>query len=194
MVNAVLSKGKILVAIFVIAIVAVIAVYASQKANSAKSGLNGNLTVGSYAPNYTFFFANNGTEANLSNYRGHEVLLWFVATWCSGCAQGDELLNSSYKEFNDHGVKVIELELYRDLGYSGESIGNFVQNFAPEAYQKNVVIPAYASYNMTLAYDHQGYLDIYYLISPNGKILYENAPLEATLPELLSEINKTGGI
>ena len=46
----------------------------------------------------------------------------------------------------------------------------------------------------TLAYDSQGYLDIYYLISPNGKILYENGPLEATLPELLSEINRTVGI
>jgi len=57
-----------------------------------------------------------------------------------------------------------------------------------------VVIPAYASYNMTLIYDRQGYLDIYYLISPDGKILYENASLGATLPELLSEINKTGVI
>ena len=193
MVNAVLSKGKILMAIFVIVIVAVIAVYASQKVYLAKGELNKNLTVGDYVPDSTFFFA-NGTEANLSSYKGHEVLLWFVATWCSGCAQGNELLNSSYKEFSEHGVKIVELELYRDLGYSAENIENFVQDFAPEAYQKNVVIPAYASYNMTLAYDSQGYLDIYYLISPNGKILYENGPLEATLPELLSEINRTVGI
>ena len=191
--DAVLSKSKILVAIFVIVIVVVIAVYASQKIYLAKNGLNESLTIGDYAPDSAFFFA-NGTEANLSSYKGHEVLLWFVATWCSGCAQGNELLNSSYKEFGEHGVKVVELELYNDLGYSGENIENFVQEFAPEAYQKNVVIPAYASYNMTLAYDSQGYLDIYYLISPNGKILYENGPLEATLPELLSEINRTVGI
>ena len=191
--NVVLSKGKILVAIFAIVVAVVIVLYASQKVYLAKGELNKNLTVGDYAPDSTFFFA-NGTEANLSSYKGHEVLLWFVATWCSGCAQGNELLNSSYKEFSEHGVKIVELELYRDLGYSGENIENFVQDFAPEAYQKNVVIPAYASYNMTLAYDSQGYLDIYYLISPNGKILYENGPLEATLPELLSEINRTAGI
>jgi len=192
-VNVVLSKGKILVAIFVIVIVAAIAVYASQKVYLAKGNLNESLAIGEYAPDSTFFFA-NGTKANLSSYKGHEVLLWFVATWCSGCAQGNELLNSSYKEFSEHGVKVLELELYNDLGYSGENIVNFVQNFAPEAYQKRVVIPAYASYNMTLIYDRQGYLDIYYLISPDGKILYENASLGATLPELLSEINKTGVI
>ena len=191
--NVVLSKGKILVAIFAIVVAVVIVLYASQKVYLAKGELNKNLTVGDYAPDSTFFFA-NGTEANLSSYKGHEVLLWFVATWCSGCAQGNELLNSSYKEFSEHGVKVLELELYNDLGYSGENIVNFVQNFAPEAYQKRVVIPAYASYNMTLIYDRQGYLDIYYLISPDGKILYENASLGATLPELLSEINKTGVI
>jgi len=189
----VLSKGKILVAIFAIVVAVVIVLYASQKVYLAKGELNKNLTVGDYAPDSTFFFA-NGTEANLSSYKGHEVLLWFVATWCSGCAQGNELLNSSYKEFSEHGVKVLELELYNDLGYSGENIVNFVQNFAPEAYQKRVVIPAYASYNMTLIYDRQGYLDIHYLISPDGKILYENASLGATLPELLSEINKTGVI
>ena len=71
--DAVLSKSKILVAIFVIVIVVVIAIYASQKIYLAKGELNKNLTIGDYAPDSTFFFA-NGTEANLSSYKGHEFL------------------------------------------------------------------------------------------------------------------------
>jgi thiol-disulfide isomerase/thioredoxin len=192
-VNVVLSKGKILITIFAIAIVVILALYAIKNTLLVQANENTNITIGSYAPSDAFFLA-NGTKVDLSNYKGHEVVLWFVATWCSGCAQGDEVLNSSYTALNKKGVKVIELELYKDLGYNGENITYFVKSFAPQAYINNVVIPAYASYNMTIAYDHQGYLDIYYLISPSGKILYENSTLATTLPQLLSMINKTSVI
>jgi thiol-disulfide isomerase/thioredoxin len=192
-VNVVLSKGKILITIFAIAIVVILALYAIKNTLLVQANENTNITIGSYAPSDAFFLA-NGTKVDLSNYKGHEVVLWFVATWCSGCAQGDEVLNSSYTALNKKGVKVIELELYKDLGYNGENITDFVKSFAPQAYLNNVVIPAYASYNMTIAYDHQGYLDIYYLISPSGKILYENSTLATTLPQLLSMINKTSVI
>ena len=191
--NAVLSKVRIiLVVLIAIALAVVLLAYAGFTASHVQSGsaAGRNLTIGDYAPNTPFYFA-NGTESNVSSYKGKEIVLWFVATWCSGCAQGDEMLNSSYSAFKYKGVKVIELELYNDLGYQGENITSFVSGFAHQAYLSNAVTPAYASYNMTLAYDPNSYLDIYYLISPTGRILYTNTLLASTLPELLYEINKT---
>ncbi len=175
----------------VAAVVAALLAYASIAKTTQKSDAIANLSISNYAPNEPFTLA-NGTQSNVSAYRGREVVLWFVATWCSGCAQGNEVLNSSYSVLERKGVKVIELELYKDLGYNGENIESFVKSFAPQAYATNEVIPAYASYNMTLAYDRQGYLDVYYLISPDGKIIYINSPLATTLLNLMNEINKTG--
>ncbi len=194
MASAVLSKGKTaLIAAITVTIVAVLFAYPSIAKSTQRAGSMANLSVGDYAPNEPFTFA-NGTQSNVSAYRGHEIVLWFVATWCSGCAQGNEVLNSSYSVLDRKGVKVIELELYKDLGYSGENIESFVESFAPQAYSSNEIIPAYASYNMTLVYDRQGYLDIYYLISPDGKIIYINSPMATTLPDLMNEINKTSVI
>ncbi|MGC8652184.1 MAG: redoxin domain-containing protein [Candidatus Micrarchaeia archaeon] len=142
------------------------------------------------APNAEFFLS-NGSLTSLSAYKGHMVSLWFVATWCSGCAQGNEVLNSSYSSLGQKGVKVIELELYNDLGYSGPPIAEFVSSYAPAAYSGGAVTPAYASYNMALTYDPKGYLDIYYLLSPGGKILYTNSPLATTLSQLAAAINSS---
>jgi hypothetical protein len=51
------------------------------------------------------------------------------------------------------------------------------------------VIPAISGYNMTAAYDPKGYLDIYYVISSNGRVLYSGSPLASTLGQLENAIN-----
>ena len=173
-------------AIAVIVIVAVIlsVVHGSNGTNAIAQ----NITVGAFAPNYGFLTA-NGSAANLSSYRGHAVLLWFVATWCSSCAQGNEALNQNYPFFKQHGIKVVELELYKDLGYSGPPITSFVSSYAPAAYTNSTIIPALAGYNMTEAYDPKGYLDIYYLISSSGKVIYISGSPASTLGQLEHAIN-----
>ncbi len=155
-----------------------------------KSALQQNITVGSIAPDYGFFLS-NGSYMNLSVYKGHTVVLWFVATWCSSCAQGNEAINQNYEFFKKRGIKFVELELYKDLGYRGQPIIGFVNSYAPSAYSNGTIIPALAGYNMTAAYDPKGYLDIYYLISPNGTILYISGSPESTLSQLEGAINNT---
>ena len=76
-----------------------------------------------------------------------------------------------------------------DLGYSGAPINTFVDSYAPNATKYSDFHDAFSSYNLSVAYDPDGYLDIYYLIGPNGKILYENYGLSATLPQLKQEID-----
>ena len=183
------NKKLVTVLILVLVGIAVVLSYEnlSNGANSS-SARPSNVTVGSLAPNYGFFLE-NGSEANLSAYRGHPVVLWFVATWCSSCAQGNQAINSSYQFFKRRGIRIVELELYKDLGYSGPSITNFASSYAPDAYSNGTVIPAYAEYNMTAKYDPQGYLDIYYLISGNGTVLYINGSPESTLGQLEQAIN-----
>ncbi|MGC8622610.1 MAG: redoxin domain-containing protein [Candidatus Micrarchaeia archaeon] len=149
-----------------------------------------NITIGSPAPNYSFMLV-NGSYESLYNFKGHPVLLWFVATWCSGCVQGNEILNQNYGFFKSRGIKIIELELYNDLGYKGPNIGDFASSYAPSAYGSGTIIPAFASYNMSAAYDPSGYLDIYYLISSNGTVIYENNTLALTLNGLEKEINSS---
>ncbi|MEM0143629.1 MAG: redoxin domain-containing protein [Candidatus Parvarchaeum sp.] len=150
--------------------------------------------IGTKAPNYSFIYASNGTMANVTSLEGKPVLLWFVTTWCSGCAVGNEMLNDNISYFRNKGINVIEIELYRDLGYSGPSINAFVDSYAPNATSYGNFRSAISEYNMTLAYDKDGYLDIYYLVSPSGKILYENnGGLAATLIELKDKVAALSG-
>jgi len=43
------------------------------------------ISVGDEAPPVSFTLI-NGTTLNLSQLRGHYILLYFITTWCSGCA------------------------------------------------------------------------------------------------------------
>lgn len=147
-----------------------------------------NVTIGSLAPNYGFLLGND-SSVNLSAWRGHLTVIWFVATWCSSCAQGNEALNQNYQFFKQHGIKIVELELYKDLGYQGPPIASFVKSYAPDAYSDGTIIPALAGYNITAAYDPKVYLDVYYLLSSDGKVLYISGSPASTLGQLEQAIN-----
>ena len=175
----------VIIAVIVIAVASFMAINQNLQNTQAQ-----NVTLGALAPNYGFLLG-NGSSVNLSAYRGHISVLWFVATWCPSCAQGNEALNQNYQFFERHGIKVIELELYRDLGYNGPPIASFVNSYAPSAYSNGTIIPALAGYNMTASYDPKGYLDIYYLISANGTVLYINGSPESTLVQLDEAINSS---
>ena len=175
-------------AVLILGIIALVILYSVFQGNSHSSPGIRNITVGMKAPNYSFLLE-NGSEANVSSYRGHEVLFWFVATWCPTCAQGNSVLNGNYSFFRKRGVKIVELELYKDLGYAGQPIGEFVSSYAPDAYANGTITPGVAGYNITAAYDPEGYLDIYYLVSANGTVLYINGSPSVTLPQLKDAIN-----
>ena len=183
-------RRKLMVGIVVLAALIVVILLFMRYDSYSENAVQQNITVGSIAPDYGFFLS-NGSYANLSAYKGHTVVLWFVATWCPSCAQGNEVINQNYEFFKKRGIKLVELELYKDLGYRGQPIIGFVNSYAPSAYSNGTIIPALAGYNMTAAYDPKGYLDIYYLISPNGTILYISGSPESTLSQLEGAINNT---
>ncbi len=183
------NKALVVGIVALIAVLAITLLFIESASKGVNAGVH-NVTIGAPAPNYAFLIE-NGSYTNLSAYRGHTVVLWFVATWCSSCAQGNEAINQNYQFFARHGIKIIELELYKDLGYSGPPIASFVNSYAPSAYSNSTIIPALAGYNMTAAYDPKGYLDIYYLLSSNGTVQYINGSPASTLGQLETAINSS---
>ncbi len=183
-------KKNIKIIGIVVALVIVASVYFLWPRSTGESSAIQNITIGSKAPENNFLL-DNGTYVNISKYRGHPVVLWFVATWCSTCAQGNQVLNGNYQFFKKHGIDIVELELYKDLGYQGPTITNFISSYAPEAYANGTIIPALSGNNMTLKYDPKGYLDIYYLVSGNGTVEYISGEPALTLGQLKNAINNS---
>lgn len=144
------------------------------------------LQVGVTAPLKSFYFV-NGTRGTVADFEGKAVLLYLVTTWCSTCAQGTSALGSNMSFFKSKNVSIVEVETYRDFNYSGEPINQFTKQYAGNS--SSYIIDAYSSYNLTATYDPKGYLDIYYLISPSGKIAYVNGEPSVTMDSLKNAIN-----
>ncbi len=172
----------------VVAIIAVSLIFNFFIINHAKDSKF--LSVGETAPNYAFQLA-NGSVTSIKNYSGKSIIVWFVATWCSSCAQGNQAVASNLNFFKDKGVKIIELEQYDDLGQSGMPISQFIKEYGNN---NTYVEGGIASYNMTLAYNTPPtlQLDIYYLIGPSGKILYKGEGIAEGITALENTINKYG--
>ncbi len=85
------------------------------------------------------------------------------------------------------GVRVVEVELYKDLGQSGPSIGAFGTTLAGSQYSNPDWIFAKSSQGLTRAYDPKSYLDIYYLLNSKGQIVYINGSPDSTMSALLSQ-------
>lgn len=172
-----------ILAIIAVIIVAYILISSSFGSSSPKIGTQ----VGNLAPDIKLFFT-NGQVANLSNFRGQNVLLWFVATWCSSCQIGAQILLSQYYEYlHQKGYVIIVVDLYDNLGQPGPSIEQFAQQYGgglgkPGWYYATSTLDA------TLTYDPKGYLDIFYIINKSGIITYVGYNLPATLPNIIQNL------
>jgi thiol-disulfide isomerase/thioredoxin len=94
---------------------------AAAPGNTGPSGGTAPATVGHQAPDGTFT-ALSGQNVSVTSLRGKPTLLWFVSTWCSSCQAGTSAMAHDLAELKAAGVRVDEVELYRDLGQSGPAI------------------------------------------------------------------------
>lgn len=145
--------------------------------------------VGSQAPNGTLI-TNTGKVVSVNSFRGQTNLLWFVTTWCSSCQAGTQVISQRLGELTQHGVHVTEVELYHDLGQSGPNISQFGQALAGVNYSSPAWTWATSSFDLSRTYDPHAYLDIYFLINPQGKIVYENSSPAASFDALKSAIDQ----
>jgi hypothetical protein len=82
------------------------------------------------------------------------------------------------------GVRVVEVEDYADLGQPGPGIAQFGRQFADAAYHDRGWTFGAASQALTRAYNPQGYLDVYFLLGPSGRVTYVNAAATSTMSQL----------
>ncbi len=185
-VGNIMKPKHILIAVFISIAIIIFLFFLHFRSNSTAPSL---LKIGNAAPNTDFFLSNNQVQS-ISNYSGKPVLVYFVATWCSSCSQGTKALADNASFFSNKGIKIIELELYNNLNFSGPSINSFINFSISNKSKSELIIPGYASYNMSKIYDPKAYLDLYYLIAPNGTIIYINGSPQATMNLIKIAANK----
>ncbi len=145
-------------------------------------------SVGQEAPGGSFLLA-NGSNVSVSSYRGNVILLWFVTTWCSSCAQGTAAISENMSFFQSKRVIVIEVENYRDMGRRGMGVVRFIKDFGTNSTGANLIQAAISSKTLTYNFNPKGYLDLYYLILANGTIAYVNGSPAITMLDLKKMIN-----
>jgi len=142
--------------------------------------------VGTTAPNASFSTL-QGATVSIASLRGRPTLVWFVSTWCSSCEAGTQAMASHISQLRTDGVRVVELEMYNDLGQAGPSMASFAHTYAGQAAANPDWSFGQASEAATLRYDPNGYLDIYYLLNQSGQVVYINSSPAATIGSLLAK-------
>ncbi len=139
--------------------------------------------IGKVAPN-VMFTTINGEKKNLSDYRGKKVMLWYLATWCSSCIKGSQVLEQNNNKLN--GMKVITLETFGDAGYKGIPINQFVQRNVPTSLSYSNWIWGDASQRATEIYNLRNYPDLYYLINEKGIVEVVDGAPSATINKIIA--------
>ncbi len=172
------------------AVIAVIAVVAGGRGAGTAGGTAGAAgaslpAAGTRGPAGSFTTVTGATRT-ISSLRGRPALVWFVATWCPSCQAGTQVLASKIAAFSRMHVRVVELEDYQDLGQPGPGMASFGPQFAGASYRNRDWTFGTASQALTLAYNPQGYLDVYFLLDSSGHITYINSSPGSTMSQLLA--------
>ena len=142
-------------------------------------------TIGQPAPDGTYTTV-AGTTTTVASLRGRPTLLWFVATWCPSCQAGTPAIAQAFPQLRAAGLRVVEVELYQNLGQPGPSVAEFGKSYAGSDYGDPDWVFGTSSASLTRAYDPEGYTDIYYLLDARGSVTYVNGQPASTLPDLLN--------
>ncbi len=140
--------------------------------------------VGQPAPNGRLTTA-SGAVTTVSALQGKPTLLWFVTTWCSSCQAGTQAMAQDLPNLRADGVRVVEVENYRDLGQAGPSIQAFASALAGKAANAGDWTFGTASKQLTQEYNPGAELDIYYLLNSSGRVVYVNSAPASTMSQLL---------
>ena len=181
--------GAALLAVVIVAV----AIYAGSQRASAPATASGSNAQASGtqqpAPDGNFTTL-TGAPGSVAALRGRTTLLWFVTTWCSSCQAGTQAMRAQIPTLAARHVRVVELELSGDLGQPGPSMASFAAQLAGRLSHDPAWTFGTASAALTQTYDPNGYLDVYYLLTPSGRIAYVNTSPAATMTPLLNAVDK----
>lgn len=141
--------------------------------------------VGKPAPDFTFNDL-SGTSHSLSSYQGQRLVLWWIAAFCSSCSQGTQYFAQSYaSQYHTAGVLMLEIEDYNDLGQPEPSLSSFASQNGYSG-QAGWILGEGSSQG-TNAYNPNGYLDVYYVISAQGSIVATGQGLSGSFSSALQQ-------
>jgi hypothetical protein len=141
------------------------------------------------APNGDFVTI-GGQQESVAALRGHPVLLWFIAGGCASCAASIPTVGGHLHQLSASGIRVVTLGLPGDFGSGPQALSNlkqFGQIAAGPAFDDPDWTWGLATESMAEAYDPSGTPDVYFLITPSGRIWYRNSVPVSTINDLLAE-------
>lgn len=161
------------------------------------------LSVGSPAPNGAFFPIDAAdtdvgqvlrpSDASLLSRVDRPTLVYFIATWCSSCEAGTQVLVHQREALAHVHVHVVLLDLAGDLSNlsplaAAHRLARFAQAFGGPARRDPQWTWGVSSSTLTKTYDPKGLLDVYYLIGRSGRIDYRGSNLASNAPALLAHL------
>lgn len=129
---------------------------------------------------------------NLRAFKGQPVMLWQVATWCASCAVGLQTLAQHQALIDASNLEVIVLRDYQNGGYPGEDMEKFTVENAPALLHDSHFIIGEDTQALFNLYNPRHYVDIYYLIEPNGHIALTSSAPSMTFGKIEQFIKKEG--
>lgn len=166
----------------------------NSSADSSMSGSMGSMgsgkgmtpMPGSMAPSGTYTTA-SGQQESLSALRGSPAMIWLITTWCPVCQVGTRAMQSQLAaKLAQMHVKVVELELYGDLGHSKPTLTSFIDSYAGMGPHSPNWVFGTASAALTRAYNPKGEMDIYFLVDSTGHIRYVNSGPAKTASQIIA--------
>lgn len=149
----------------------------SPTASTAASGDTG-IRPGMTAADATFTTVDGETK-QLSDYRGQKVMFWVFATWCPSCKQGARALQANNDQLQN--MKIIALKTDGNAGYSGPSIQQFAQQYAPRMVNADNWVWGDLSQQSTRMWNPRNSPDLIWLIDEDGTIQAKTAAPAATI-------------
>lgn len=143
------------------------------------------VAVGQLAPDMGFTTL-DGRRHRLSAFRGRRVMLWLFATWCPTCVEGTASLAGHYAALHSHGLQIIQLGLYENLGHSGPSVESIARRAAGKVYPAAGWLFGTASREGSYVYDPRGIPDRYFLIDRRGILRHVGWAPGVTMGDILA--------
>lgn len=126
------------------------------------------LKVGSAMPTFSYRLL-NARRLTTRELSGHPYMVWVMATWCSSCQGGIDVIKQHISDLQQHNLRIVQLEAAGDLGYAGPPLAAMRTSAGPAALATNWYWGEATASQMQVL-DPKGYPDIYYLIDAKGRI------------------------
>ncbi len=128
-------------------------------------------------------FTSNNKQFTLANYKGKKVMLWLFSTWCHTCVASLKALRKMNAELIEQGVTIIALKNYKNGGYPGPSIIEFIQKFEPKVLNLDNWVIGNAGEDLDNIFNKKKFPDVYFLIDKQA-----NVQIVDTAPNLTRQI------